>query len=145
MILKSLSWDEIYKIWREYLWPDRLTSIETHSAMLYSKGYNIENFKFKVEYIGCFKENILVGVNSGHKTMDGGYRSRGLWVHPDHRGQGIGQILLRQIIEYRNNAFFVWSYPRRTSWSTYQAVGFQLTSDWQSSDTSDANAYCILK
>jgi GNAT superfamily N-acetyltransferase len=144
IVLRELEWSQIYSIWRKNLWPNRTTPIETHSAMLYKGGHDMENFRFKVDFLGCFKDNKLVGINSGHKTMDGGYRSRGLWVHPDHRGLGIGQILLRQIIEYRSNSFFVWSYPRQTSWNTYKAVGFQLASDWQASDTSEANAYCIL-
>ncbi len=140
----DISWNEIYNVWHSQLWPNRVSAIETHSAMLYLGGHDNDNFKFKPHYIGYFLDNKLIGVNSGHKTTDGGYRSRGLWVHPDHRGKGIGQMLLRQIIEFKGNAFFVWSFPRQTSWSTYQQVGFERTSDWQASETSEANAYCKL-
>lgn len=141
--IKDIGWKEIYEVWRYKLWPDRTSAIETHSAMLYLKGFE-NNSNFRVSFIGYFDGDKLVGVNSGHKTMDGGYRSRGLWVDPEYRGQGIGQMLLRQIIEFRGNATFVWSYPRQSSWNTYKAVGFQLASDWQASETSDANAYCRL-
>jgi GNAT superfamily N-acetyltransferase len=142
--IRDITWDEIYKIWHNHLWPNRPSPIESHSAMMYLSGHSIDNFKFKPHFIGYFSNDKLVGVNSGHKCIDGSYRSRGLWVHPDHRGQGLGQMLLRQIIEFKGNAHFVWSYPRQTSWSTYENVGFKRTSDWQASETSEANAFCIL-
>jgi GNAT superfamily N-acetyltransferase len=143
LYIRDITWNEIYPIWRYKLWPDRTSAIETHSAMLYLEGFD-NHTNFRVTFIGCFDNNKLLGVNSGHKTMDGGYRSRGLWVDPEHRGRGIGQMLLRQTIEFKDNATFVWSYPRQSSWNTYKAIGFQLASDWQTSETSLANAYCIL-
>lgn len=142
--IRDISWGEIFDIWHNQLWPNRISPIETHSAMLYLGGYDKINFKFHSSFIGYFLDNKLIGVNSGHKCNDGSYRSRGLWVDPEHRGQGIGQMLLKQIIEFKGNATFVWSYPRQSSWNTYKAVGFQLTSDWQASETSEANAYCRL-
>ena len=143
-ILRDLIWDEIYPVWQFKLWPDRSSAIETHSAMLYLGGHDMQNFGYRVNFLGCFIDNKLIGVNSSHKCSDGSYRSRGLWVDPEHRGQGIGQMLLRQTIEFKGNATFVWSYPRQSSWNTYKAVGFQLASDWQASETSEANAYCRL-
>lgn len=142
--IQSITWDVIYPIWRNYLWPDRLSSIDTHSAMLYLGGHDMSNFIYNPYYIGYYVDDKLVGVNSAHKCIDGSFRSRGLWVHPNHRKKGIGQALLRQIIEFKGNSTFVWSYPRQTSWSTYERVGFKRTSDWQVSETSEANAYCKL-
>ena len=142
IVLKDIDWDSIYKVWRKNLWPDRSTPIESHSAMLYLGGHDIGNFNYRVFFLGCYKDGKLIGVNSGHKCSDGSYRSRGLWVDPAHRGEGIGQAILRQTLEFRGNSTFVWSYPRQSSWSTYEKVGFSLTSDWQPSETSEANAYC---
>jgi GNAT superfamily N-acetyltransferase len=75
------------------------------------------------------------------------YRSRGLWVDPKHRGKGIGKQLLVETINQakREDARMIWSFPKHTSWKTYNSVGFELTSDWQSSETSNENAYCILE
>lgn len=142
--IKPISWDQILHIWRTHLWPNRTSLIEHHSAMLYLGGHDMNNFNYRVDLIGYHIDDKLVGVNSSHRCSDGSYRSRGLWVDPEYRGRGIGQRLLRQSIEYKGNATFVWSYPRQSSWNTYKAVGFQLTSDWQASETSEANAYCRL-
>lgn len=143
-MIKLLTWQEIFNIWQNYLWPNRTTPIKTHSAMLYLNGYDMNNYAQPVHFLGYFINSKLVGVNSAHSCTDGSFRSRGLWVDPEHRGKGIGQALLRQTIELKENATFIWSYPRQSSWNTYNAVGFQLASNWQASDTSEANAYCRL-
>jgi GNAT superfamily N-acetyltransferase len=61
------------------------------------------------------------------------------------RGQGIGQSLLAAVVKQGQSEGYntVWSYPRQTSWTTYQSVGFSLISDWETSENSNANAYCM--
>jgi GNAT superfamily N-acetyltransferase len=115
--------------------------------MCYLGGHDLENMKSVPTFFGYIKNNKIVGVNSGHACPNtNNYRSRGLWVDPQYRGQGIGQQLLNAVKDqglvegYKT----VWSYPRKSSWKTYQAVGFILGSKWQSSETSDANAYCFV-
>lgn len=143
-MIKNIEWHLIYPIWEKYLWPERTSPIKSHSAMMYLNGHSMKNYDYRPSFLGYFKDNSLIGVNSCHKCSDGSLRSRGLWVHPDHRNQGIGYKLLKQTIEFKGNATFVWSYPRKSSWRTYENVGFYLTSDWESSETSEANAYCRL-
>lgn len=144
-MIREIDWEAIRSIWEQELWPGR-KDIEPQSAMLYLSGHDMTNFTLPTLYLGYFEGGVLKGVNSGHECGDGSYRSRGLWVHPELRGHGIGTELLKITIEKgRERNLFCWSFPRKTSWTVYSKAGFSLTSDWQSSDTSSANAFCKLE
>ena len=146
-MIKSLSWEEILPIWQTQLWPNRISPIEPNSAMELVGGYSMYNMNTVPKFFGYYVDNTLVGVNSGHCCLNKMYRSRGLWVLSEHRGKGIGQQLLTETINQAKHegSDMIWSFPKRTSWKTYNSVGFELASDWQKSETSDENAYCILK
>ena len=145
-MIKSLSWEEILPIWQTQLWPNRISAIEPNSAMVYKSGYDMYNMNTIPTFFGYYVDDKLVGVNSGHSCSNKMYRSRGLWVFTEHRGKGIGQQLLTETINQakREGSDMIWSFPKRTSWKTYNSVGFELASNWQKSETSDENAYCIL-
>lgn len=115
--------------------------------MQFSGSYAIENMSLPVWFYGIEQNGDIVGVNSVHMCHDGLARSRGLWVDSNWRGYGFGQQLLKHGIEIarQNGASGIWSYPRRASWTTYYSSGFTLVSDWSESETSEANAYCLLK
>lgn len=137
----------IEQVWKEKLWPERISPTETHSAMIYmSNSYAMGNFDLPIRYFGCFEDDTLVGVNSGHMCTDNNVRSRGLWVESTYRGKGYGKLLLIATIDWAKHlrANGIWSFPRKTSWITYESAGFTLTSDWQTSETSNANGYCYL-
>ena len=144
--IKLISYDEILPIWREKLWPGRTSEIETHSAMMLMQPIEMKNFELPVEFIGFFLRGKLNGVNSVHKCADDTARSRGLWVEEEHRNYGIGHLLLIDTIERARNmgANALWSYPRKSAWHVYEKAGFFLTSEWEESETSEANAYCYL-
>ena len=146
-MIKKLKWAIIHEIWKNELWPYRQSKIEPTSAMIYLGGHNIHNMDFKPCFLGYYTAENLVGVNSGHLCADNSYRSRGLWVSPEFRKKGYAKQLLEQTIEQaiKDKADFIWSYPRKSSWKTYLSVGFELSSDWQNSETSNANAYCFRK
>lgn len=114
--------------------------------MLLSLEYSMDNFRYPATYLGAYVEDQLVGVNSGHRCSDGTYRSRGLYVSPDHRNMGIGKKLLLSTIEQarKENCFLIWSYPRKSSWKVYESVGFELISDWEEGEIEE-NAYCKLE
>src|SRR5690606_8226146 len=138
--------DNILPIWSNKLWPDRISPIESHSAMMYkSDHFDSRNFLLPAWYYAIYENNSIIGVNSGHLCTDGSMRSRGLWVDYEYRGKGYGKLLLCAVIDtaIEYNSKFVWSFPRSSSWKTYKSVGFIQTSDWASSETSNANAYCI--
>jgi GNAT superfamily N-acetyltransferase len=145
-MVTELAWKKIHYVWKSYLWPDRSSPIEPVSAMCYLDGYDMINMSSTPTFFGYVIDDFIVGVNSGHACPNqNNYRSRGLWVDPDYRGRGIGQQLLTATIEQGRKEGYdqIWSYPRQISWPTYSAVGFELTSDWASSETSEANAYCL--
>jgi GNAT superfamily N-acetyltransferase len=145
-MIKHISFDQIMVIWKTNLWPNRVSEITSNSAMTYLGGYDYENMKDEPTFFGYYVDDVLAGVNSGHKTINNTYRSRGLYVFPKYRGKGIGTILLKATIEQakKENAVLCWSYPRESSWKSYLYAGFELASDWEISETSDANAYCKI-
>jgi GNAT superfamily N-acetyltransferase len=146
-MIKQISWDEILFIWSTKLWPNRKSAIETNSAMCYLEGFDMKNMQTPPTFLGYFKENNIVGVNSGHGCANNNYRSRGLWVDPNYRNQGIGTSLLLATIDQaiKEQSEFIWSFPRYSSRNTYKSAGFTITGDWLPSETSEQNAYCIKK
>ena len=96
-------------------------------------------------FFGVFSDGTLVGVNSGHKTSDTHYRSRGLWVDPSFRKQGIAQMLFQMTEQQAVDecCSFVWSVPRKTALSAYQRFGFNTVGGFFGTETSDANIYVI--
>ena len=60
------------------------------------------------------------------------YRSRGLWVNPEHRKKGLAKSILIQCLEYaRNNGGnWVWTVPRQSALKSYKNAGFVKKSDW---------------
>jgi GNAT superfamily N-acetyltransferase len=144
-MINVITFDEIYPIWDELLWPGRVSKIERASAMSFLKGYDVKNMIYHTTFFCYSMDDSIVGVNSGHKCFDNSYRSRGLYVFPSYRGRGIGNELLLATIEQgrKEGSNFVWSYPKQDSWRTYERAGFALASDWEQSETG-INAYCKL-
>lgn len=139
----EIEYKEIEDIWKRHLWPNRYSKIESISAMLFLKGYDLGNYYFKPTFFGFKIGDIIAGVNSGHKCADHSYRSRGLYVFPEYRKHGIAKDLLLATIDQakKEYATFVWSYPRQESWNVYESAGFSLASDWHVGETG-TNAYC---
>ena len=167
-MIKLIDFATILQVWQKNLWPNRVSAIESNSAMIYLGGIEGKNMLTTPTFFGYFHENDLAGVNSGHLCADNSYRSRGLYVFPEYRGiiyyqcpyhdirglyvfpeyrgMGIGSKLLTATIQQAETeeATLVWSLPRRTSWNTYRRAGFTQTSDWFKTETSDENAYCAF-
>lgn len=144
-MIKKVTFTEIIDVWITHLWPSRVSDITSTSAMIYLGGYSLENMKQDPTFFVYCYENQIAGVNSGHKCIDGGYRSRGLFVFENYRKLGIGTNLLLATIEQakQEKCEYVWSYPKYSSWRTYAKAGFILTSDWESSELG-TNAYCRI-
>ena len=107
-VLKEISFDEIYPVWDKRLWPGRKSKIEPMSSLVWNsrlflswgnseikKDSSIFD-KYEPKFFAFVIDDEVVGVNSGFRTEDSVYRSRGLWVDPNHRGLGLGQQLLTQ-------------------------------------------------
>lgn len=142
-MIKNISYEQIFEIWSYHLWANRKSPIEPVSAMIYKSGYDLKNFNFSPNFFAYFVDDKVAGVNSGHRCFDNSYRSRGLFVFPEYRKQGIGIKLLEATIEQgtKEHCEFVWSYPRFNSWTTYEKAGFVLTSEWSEGETG-INAFC---
>jgi len=141
----QIDFDTAKEIWQTHLWPNRQSQIEPSSALCYLTGkYNLENITYEPTFFAYMMDNRIVGVNSGHRTVNSGYRSRGLYVFEEYRGKGIATKLLQSTIEQarKEQCIFIWSLPRHSAWPTYQRVGFELDTAWQKSETNDLNAYC---
>lgn len=161
--IKKITFDDISPMWGKYL-PNM--SLEETSAMSCFKKriqdpetmrhddvdhYDLENQKFIPTFWGAFDDDKLIGVNSGHMTLDRLYRSRGLFVKNEYRGQGIGMKLLLKTISqgYHEKAHAVWSYPKKESWETYKKCTFILCGEnfyfeWESNpNSSGLNSRCI--
>jgi GNAT superfamily N-acetyltransferase len=145
-MIKQITWEEILPIWQNKLWAGRTSPIETNSAMKLLNGHDMYNMSTTATFFGYVMGEWIIGVNSGHGCSDGTYRSRGLWVDTNYRNQGIGTKLLVATYEQglAEGCSTTWSYPRLTSWPTYQQAGFELVSNWEVSETSDSNAYAKL-
>jgi GNAT superfamily N-acetyltransferase len=85
----------------------------------------------------------LVGVNSGHRTAQNQYRSRGLWVDPMCRGQGLAQLLLTVTLwqARREGCEMAWSIPRQSALHSYTSQGFQTVGEFFATETSPSNIY----
>ena len=134
--VQQITFQEILPIWQNKLWPNRVSKIETHSAMTWPythpvQPYSMDVFNYPATFFGIVDQNTLVAVNSGHLTTQQEYRSRGLWVDPDYRGMGLAQIILLATINQakKEGAKMIWSIPRLTALPAYERVGFKTVGD----------------
>ena len=143
-VIKKISFDEIFPIWNKKLWPGRKSKIEPMSSLVWQsqlfltwgnseikKDSSIFD-KYKPTFIGLTLDGKLVGVNSGFRTEDTVYRSRGLWVDKKHRGKSLGRVLLNQAIYLakEEKCKVIWSMPRKSALPTYEGVGFNKIGPW---------------
>ena len=142
--IKQITFEEILPFWLKlWAWHTPET-VETHSYMRHLAGH-FETFYPEIAYFGAICDNKIVGVNSVHTLPDGTCRSRGLWVDSEYRGNSIGTLLLEVCVSWATGrASCIWSYPRNTSWNSYKKAGFELSSDWKTSEQGIKNAFCIL-
>lgn len=147
--IKIIDSELLLSVWTDYLWPNRESKIELTSAIKY--GYH--PYEYDVGYMseeafcfGAYEGDILLGVNSGHKT-DRTFRSRGLFVFPEYRRKGAANALLVATCNKAKefNSDFIWTMPREESLSAYQKAGFKQTSIWFKTETSDSNCFAVVQ
>ena len=131
------TFDEVLPVWKNELWPGRISKIESMSSLYWKQPSHIikDNSIFD-NYTPTFfvlkEDNQIVGVNSGFRTSERIYRSRGVWVKEEYRNRGYGQILLMQAIIQgkKEDCHWIWSMPRKLSLETYTKVGFKKRGKW---------------
>ncbi len=92
------------------------------------KRYRKTSVFIAIKYVSYYGESYeeIVGVNSGSQCGLKMYRSRGLWVHPKHRGLGLSTWLLNETIDYgrKRGCEIIWSYPKLSALYAYTGVNF---------------------
>ena len=142
-MIRRSNFEEVEHYWYFYLWPLR-KSIKPMSDMTYLGGHDRQIYeKYKPSFFVFDIDEEVVAVNSCHKSSDHGMRSRGLWVKPEYRRQGITRKLFDAIFDeaLSQQCKYVWSLPRKTALAAYEASGFVKTSHWLETETSEANCY----
>jgi len=126
----KISFETIFKIWSEHLWNDRRTPIKHISSMLYLGGYDMSIYNNDPTFFAIKVNDKVVAVNSGHMTIDGYYRSRGLWVDEQHRKKGFTYLLFDALYNHAitEKSKYIWSYPRLNSVGAYVKNGFTISS-----------------
>jgi GNAT superfamily N-acetyltransferase len=150
--VQQITFEQILPIWRDKLWPNRVSPIETHSAMTWpsshpNQPYDTNIFLYPSYFFGVYDKKKLIAVNSGHSTTLREFRSRGLWVDPLYRGQKLAQkILLATIgVAKQEGAHMIWSIPRLTALPAYEKVGFKTVGEQVDEGVEfGPNIYCSL-
>jgi len=131
------TFEEVYPIWKNELWLGRISKIESMSSLCWKQSSSIiKDHSIFDNYTPTFfvikEDNQIVGVNSGFKTSEKIYRSRGLWVKEEYRNKGYGQVLLMQaIIQGKSeDCHWIWSMPRKSALKTYEGVSFKKKGKW---------------
>ena len=148
LLFKKIEFYEILPVWKDELWPNRESAIEPMSAMTWPyegdpQPIDMSIFEYEPTFWGVYIDDKLIGVNSGHRTTDQAYRSRGIWVDPAQRGKRISQTLfaLTQHQAVLEKCDMMWSIPRKSALQAYTNAGFQTVGDYLVTETSDANIY----
>ena len=151
--VQQITFQEILPIWQNKLWPNRVSKIETHSAMTWpythiNQPYDAAVFLYPATFFGIYDQDKLIAVNSGHLTTQQEYRSRGLWVDPEFRGMGLAKQLLETTIQQaiNSNANLIWSLPRISSLHAYNSAGFITVGEVINEGVEfGPNIYCCLQ
>ena len=146
MEIRKVDWDTVHFQWKWNLWPGRY-GIKAMSSMMYNDptGYDLSIYeKYEPTFWGVYDGQTVVGVNTGFRTEDTLYRSRGIYVDDSYRGQGVAQLLFASLEEqaHSEGCDWMWSYPREGSHYAYLKFGFEMVSEWRN-DSFGRNAYVL--
>ena len=131
--IEQVEFDIILPIWDNYLWPRRKSPIKPMSSMTYDGGYDMSIYeKYSPSFFAVYENNTIIGVNSCHRTQSAQSRSRGIWVDPKYRNQGVAGLLFDAVddIARKENCTEIWSLPRKSALSAYERYGYVRTSDF---------------
>lgn len=130
MLIKKSTFDEILPVWKNYLWPNRKSAIESHSAMKFLGGYEMKYFDNPATFILALEDQQIIGCLSGHRTEDLWYRSRGLWVSPEHRKNNVATKMMLELFSVARGegCHWIWTVPRISSMPFYEKMGYLRSS-----------------
>lgn len=145
MQTKLIDFHTARDVWSHNLWPGRQSPIEANSAMRWLGGIEMDLMSYPASFWGITTDlptKKIIGLLSGHfggeilvpefSHHTRSFRTRGLWVDPNYRLQGIARTLMQ---EAENQARIeecraLWTFPRKTSFLAYQRLGFQQAGNW---------------
>lgn len=128
--IQEITYEQCLTLWNQ-LWANRVSPIEPTSAMTFSHTSQ-RSYTTNVgtpTFLGAFVNEQLVGVNSIHDVDENQQRSRGLFVLPEFRSNGIATKLLKATIACRKPGRCLWSYPKDSALPTYVRAGFRVITD----------------
>mgnify|MGYP000873780399 FL=1 len=140
--VEEISFEEIKEVWEKELWPDKKNGVAkanewTWFWMQKELGKDKQMAKdAEPTFVGIRSDNELVAVNSCYYSNSKGifnyWRSRGMWVHTNFRGQKYSSVILTWCLEYakRKDGDWMWTVPRESALPAYKSVGFVQQSDW---------------
>lgn len=128
--VKSVTFDDVKPLW-EKLWPGRGSEIRNMSSMTSDSSWDMAVYDNHTPHFFAILDSdngTIIGVNSGHGTSDTHFRSRGLYVEPDHRGNGYGRQLVAATADKAAELGFdvCWTIPRENAFHSYDSAGFTL-------------------
>lgn len=125
--LSKSNFKEVFPIWKNYLWPERIEPIEETSALLFKEGIDMSYRSSEVFFIKAELDRQIIGVCSGQRTGPNEFRSRGLWVSENFRRKGIGSKLFFSVkAEAQKRACSsLWTLSRHSSEKFYRSVGMR--------------------
>lgn len=132
--IKEIAYSDVLPIWEEKLWPQRQDPIRPMSSMLLGGGYDMSIYQqSEPSFLGLFHQDKLVGVLSGHPSLNEHFRIRGLYIEKEYRGHGGAHKLFAA---FKDRAFdgghkVLWSYPKLEALQVYLKFGFHLHSSKQ--------------
>ena len=135
-MIYRIDFETIQKVWRENLWVEGDSADKRYNRIKIDGKFDQDMAEKTVMYWAYKLDDEIVGVNSGYKSCENYYRSRGLWVTPRFRGAGFAKSLLDVVIGESIfwNCKYVWSYPREESLGVYESMGFKKQGDFEIAD-----------
>lgn len=125
----EISFAEVLSVWEGQLWPNRKSVIEPYSAININGVIdgNIVDLKPSANFLAIYCDNKIAAVTSYHMTSENQYRLRGTWVAEQHRGRGLGKILITKVIneKFKKNDT-IWTLSREMNRSFYEKAGFKF-------------------
>jgi hypothetical protein len=130
--LREAQFEEVFPIWRDYLWPGRKSPIKEISPLQADLTFDPKILGQTAYFFALENRDRVVGVISGYKTSALAFRIRGLYIFPEYRKLHLSHLLFEEICKTakKNGAKLVWSIPRQSAWKSYKSFGFYLVSDW---------------
>ena len=121
------NFSEVYTIWRDHLWPERIEPIEETSALLFREGIDMSYRSSEVFFVKIELDSQIIGVCSGQRTGAQEFRSRGLWVSETFRKRGLGSKLFYEVEDEskRRGGIHLWTLAREESKGFYESMGMR--------------------